>query len=43
MGMNDVETAALTIQAILLEEPEMVSNNLGPEPAGADIHEQGFG
>ena len=45
MGMNDVETAALTIGGHSIGRAHGNGNpdNLGPEPAGADIHEQGFG
>ena len=45
MGMNDVETAALTVGGHSIGRAHGNGNpdNLGPEPAGADIHEQGFG
>ena len=45
MGMNDVETAALTVGGHSIGRAQGNGNpdNLGPEPAGADIHEQGFG
>ena len=45
MGMNDVETAALTVggHSIGRAHGNGDPTNLGPEPAGADIHEQGFG
>ena len=45
MGMNDVETAALTIGGHSIGRAHGNGDpaNLGPEPAGADIHEQGFG
>ena len=45
MGMNDIETAALTIGGHSIGRAHGNGDpaNLGPEPAGADIHEQGFG
>ena len=43
MGMNDVETAASVGGHSLVELMVMVILELRPEPAGADIHEQGFG
>ena len=44
MGMNDVETAALTVGGHSIGRAHGNGDpaNLGPEPAGADIHEQGF-
>ena len=44
MGMNDVETAALTVggHSIGRAHGNGDPSNLGPEPAGADIHEQGL-
>ena len=45
MGMNDVETAALTVggHSIGRAHGNGDPSNLGPEPAAAEIHEQGFG
>ena len=45
MGMNDVETAALTVGGHSIGRAHGNGDpaNLGPEPAGADIQEQGFG
>ena len=44
-GMNDVETAALTVGGHSIGRAHGNGDpaNLGPEPAGADIQEQGFG
>jgi catalase-peroxidase len=45
MGMNDVETAALTIGGHSIGRAHGNGDpaNLGKEPAAAEIHEQGFG
>ena len=45
MGMNDVETAALTIGGHSIGRAHGNGDpaNLGREPAAAEIHEQGFG
>ena len=42
--MNDVETAALTVGGHSIGRAHGNGDpaNLGPEPAGADIHEQGL-
>ena len=42
MGMNDVETAALRWSSIGRAHGNGDPANLGPEPAGAEIQEQGL-